>query len=172
MIYIINKYFCIYIFNIFIITKKYYNYIMYDYIIYDKFNTNCNNLSMIFIMLTHLLAIPILLKVDTFKRIIIISYIFSDYFFHKHHWYGNKYLLIIHFTLIGFIILYTLYRIIQLASLNNYIGIYLFTLYILNYIILKLNPKYICYLESTIHINQWLGVLYLISELKNKNINF
>ena len=69
-------------------------------------------------------------------------------------------------------ILNTLYRTIQLAKRNNYIGLCLMALYMLNYIILRLYSKYACYIETSIHINQWLGLLYLISKLKNKNIKF
>lgn len=137
-----------------------------------RFNTHCNNLSMTFIMLTHLLSIQIISKIDNFKKLIIIIYIFSDYFFHKNYWYNNYYFIKIHFAIIAFLILNSLYRSIQLANKNNYIGLFLLTTYLLHNIILRMNSKYACYIESTIHINQWLSLKYLILNLKSKNIKF
>lgn len=138
----------------------------------DLYNTDCNNVSMIFITLTHLLSIPVIKRLKFFQKMLIIYYITSDFFYHKFNLFNKKYLINIHFFIISVILLYTLLKSIQLAKCKEYIGIYFIITYGLNYLFLRLNSNYACYIEPTIHIHQWLGLLYLLKTCKNKKIIF
>ena len=118
--------------------------------------------------ITHLFAIPVLLSIKSnIIKLAIIYYVISDYFYHKNR-INNKYLRIIHYLIIGVIMMYAMYLTIKIIKKSNsyyfilfwliYISMFLTQLYILK--------KYSSCCEIIIHVYQWIVLLYLIDKSK------
>lgn len=118
--------------------------------------------------ISHLFAIPVLLSVKSnIIKLAIIYYVISDYFFHKNR-INNEYLLIIHFLIIGVILMYAMYLTIKtIKKSNSYYFILFWLIYLLIHVIQwNMSKNSASCSEIIVHMYQWLILLYLIDKSK------